>query len=108
MFPHPEDLYRTHQRYCAEMIRNNALEKAALAARRPTHRFGENAIRVGGFAIPRRWWKGLTMLLRRGGGAGTVPTTHSDGVVPISTPPTFPLDSPATALTHTAPGPGRR
>ena len=98
MLPHPQDLHRMHQRQHAELIRNHTLERQARAAHRPRRRLRENGLNVIGFVLSRRWWSGITALFTHHNHRNrTVTTALRNGALPIITPSTFPLGSPAIA-----------
>ena len=100
MFPHPEDLYRSQQLRHAETIRNHTLERQARAAARPPHRLREITLRIGGFVLSRRWWKGIAALFTRRRSAGSAPSQPHRATVPPG--------SSTKALTGAAPDSIRR
>ena len=109
MFPHPEDLHRLHQQQHAEITRNHTLARRARAAHPPTHRLREISLHISGFVLSRRWWKditGLFALHSHPDRSATTPLRHA--ALPIITPPTFPLGSPAGALADSAAESSRR
>ena len=103
MFPHPEDLHRLHQLQHAEIARNHALIRQARAAHPPTHRLREISLHISGFVLSRRWWTNITGLFTHHNHPDrTFTTAVRKGALPAITPSTFPLGSPASALTDSA------
>jgi hypothetical protein len=103
MFPHPEDLHRLHQQQHAELIRHHTLLRQARGANPPTHRLREIGLQISTFVLSGRWWKGITALFTHHNHPDrTFTTAGRKGALPAITPSTFPLGSPASALTDSA------